>query len=746
MVTTITRQVQKRAGNYENLDVAKIKQQIAWATTGLNVDPLTLEFLVDTKLADKVKTTDIQQNLIIGALSLCSIKEPDWRYVAGRLFMSDYRKQVHLTKQNSNKNGYSNSKFWYENVDNKQFSFIDLTKFYTLGDMKELYEYMKPERDMDYDFAGAQMLVKRYLLPGEMPQEAFMYTAMHLMSVEQPHLRMGYAKQLYDAISLRKISLATPMLSNSRSVGGSLSSCFISAMDDSIESIFDNVKGIAKISQQGGGAGLNVSRIRAKGSMVNGNANASGGVVPWIKIVNDTAIAVDQNGKRAGAVTISLDSWHLDIEEFLELQTEAGDQRRKAHDIFPQMVVSDLFMRRVENNQDWTLVCPYEFEKNYEVSLCELWGQNFENAYLEMESSDTYVGARKKINALALFKKIMKVQIETGLPYIFFKDTVNKMNPNKHAGYIPAANLCVESYSNVSPDRETHCCNLVSLNLAELTENYQAIEKYTRLAIRALDNAIKITKPPIWEAQNHNDKYRTVGLGTMGLADWLAYHNLKYGKSSIKVINELYSTIAYAAMRESIDLAAERGSYGAYEGSEWSKGLLLGGRSIEDLKEKAPALDWQSLAEDLMKYGIRNSHLLAIAPNTSSSLIQGCTASILPTYSKFFYDTWGGGNVPIMPKYIKEKMWHYQENKNTVQTDVIDTVSAIQFWIDTGISMELMFNLNPNVYGENKTLTAKDIFDTLLYAWKKECKTIYYIRSVQKDTTTAKSECPVCAN
>ena len=744
MATTITRYVQKRSGEYALLDIAKIKQQISWASVNLDVDPLQLERLVDTKLTDGVKTTAIQENLIISALSLCSLKEPDWRYVAGKLFISNYRKQVHLTKFNSDKNGYSDSNFWYRGIlENK---FIDLREFYTPGDMQELYEYMKPSRDMDYDYAGAQMLTNRYLLEEEMPQEAFMYTAMHLMSVEEPHFRMGYAKKLYDAISLRKISLATPMLSNSRSPKGSLSSCFIAAMDDSIESIFDNVKDIAKISQQGGGAGLNVSHIRAKGSIVNGNLNASGGVVPWIKIVNDTAIAVDQNGKRAGAVTISLDTWHLDIEEFLELQTEAGDQRREAHDIFPQVVASDLFMERVKNDQKWTLVCPYEFKKYYQLDISELWGTKFNEYYVHMELNESYPGRRKVVSAKALFKKIMKVQIESGLPYIFFKDTVNELNPNKHAGYIPAGNLCMESYSNVSPDQETHCCNLISLNLAEVTDD--EVGNYTRLAIRTLDNAIEITNPPIESAQTHNDLYRTIGLGTMGLADWLAKNELKYGQSSVEAVNKLYALIAYTTIQTSVDLAKERGCYLRYKGSEWHEGLILGGRTFVEVAEKAPDLNWEQLQIDLAAHGIRNSHLMAIAPNTSSSLIQGCTASVLPTYSKFFYDTWGSGNVPIMPRYIKEKMWYYQENKNTSQIDVIDTISTIQFWVDTGISMELMFNLNPGVYAPNKTLSAKDIFDTLIYAWEKGCKTIYYIRSVQKDATTAteKSECQVCAN
>ncbi|MFM7440017.1 MAG: ribonucleoside-diphosphate reductase subunit alpha, partial [Snowella sp.] len=253
------------------------------------------------------------------------------------------------------------------------------------------------------------------------------------------------------AIAKRQISLATPILANLRVPGGSLTSCFILAIDDNLESIFEEITNTARISKNGGGVGVNVSRIRATGSWVMGKSNASGGVIPWIKLLNDTAIAVNQGGRRAGAVTVGLDVWHLDVPEFLEMQAENGDQRRKAYDIFPQLVIPDEFMRRVLNKEEWTLVDPYEVRRKLNIELAELWGTDFEKAYRLIESSlDQEIVLYKRVNARDLFKLMMRSQVETGMPYLAFKDTINRANPNKHKGYIPGVNLCTESFSNVS--------------------------------------------------------------------------------------------------------------------------------------------------------------------------------------------------------------------------------------------------------------------------------------------------------
>ncbi len=280
-------------------------------------------------------------------------------------------------------------------------------------------------------------------MANELPQEAFLTCALLIASVETPENRLTGAKQFYEALANRQISLATPILANLRIPNGSLASCFITAMDDNLESIFGSIHDAARISKNGGGVGVNLSRIRATGSWVMGKANASGGVVTWIKLLNDTAITVNQGGRRAGAVTVSLDIWHLDLPEFLEMQTENGDGRRKAYDVFPQLVVSDEFMRRVVADEEWTLVDSYEVRTRLGIELAQLWGEEFEKAYLQIEASkECEITLYKRVNARLLLKQVMRTQLETGMPYLWFKDTANRANPNQHEGYIPGGNLC----------------------------------------------------------------------------------------------------------------------------------------------------------------------------------------------------------------------------------------------------------------------------------------------------------------
>lgn len=737
-------QVIRRDGSQTPLNIAKIRAVVQWACEDRDVNPITLEAGLTTRLKDGVTTREIQDNLIDCALGMCSPNEPDWRYVAGRLHIWNLWKDVQVSRGY----GYENYATTVKAQVAANVYDCALTEQYSASDLEIAGSWINPEWDKDYDYAGAVLLTKRYLLTNELPQEAYLSCALLLAAVEAPSHRLAVAQQFYTSIAKRKISLATPILANLRIPNGSLSSCFIIAMDDNLESIFSEITNAARISKNGGGVGVNVSRIRATGSWVMGKDKASGGIVPWIKLLNDTAIAVNQGGRRAGAVTVGLDIWHLDVPEFLEMQTENGDQRRKAYDVFPQLIISDEFMRRVEAKQNWVLVDPYEVKTNLGIDLAELWGDDFEKAYAQIEAQlDNQITLYQKINARELFKEIMRSQVETGMPYLAFKDTINRANPNKHEGYIPGVNLCCESFSNVKPGVEAHSCNLVSLNLANLEET--EIPQICQLAVRILDNTIDITTPPFAASKAHNDKYRTIGVGTMGLADWLAKRRKTY--QDLSTISYLFEEIGYWCTQASMLLAQERGAYGAYKGSEWSKGKLIGAKPIEWFIKYAQKRDrWIQLAQDIQQYGIRNSHITAIAPNTSSSLVQGCTASILPVYSKFFYDKWAKGTVPIAPPFINDCFWYYHENKTLDQKIVIKAVAKIQQWIDTGISMELLFNLNQGVYFPNepeRSLKAKDIFETLLMAWQDGCKAVYYIRTVQKDDFKENSDgCVACAN
>lgn len=736
-------EVIRRDGTKTGLNISKIRNVVAWACKGYQVNSIALEAGLTTRLRDGITTREIQDNLINCALEMCSPEEPEWRYVAGRLHIWSLWKDTLVSR------GYQYGNY-AETVRNKVKSdyYDQRLSHYSPEDLRKAGSWINSDWDTDYDYAGAVLLTNRYLLPDELPQEAFLSCALLLALPEKPENRLKIAREFYESIAKRKISLATPILANLRVPNGSLTSCFIVAIDDNLESIFSEITNTARISKNGGGVGVNVSRIRATGSWVMKKANASGGVIPWIKLLNDTAIAVNQGGRRAGAVTVGLDIWHLDVPEFLEMQTENGDQRRKAYDIFPQLILPDEFMRRVINKETWTLVDPYEVKENLGIELATLWGEKFEKAYQQIELElGKKITLYKRINARELFKSIMRAQVETGMPYLAFKDTINKANPNQHDGYIPQVNLCTESFSNVTPDLYAHCCNLVSLNLANL--EIEEISEVCQIAVRLLDNTIDITHPPFDDAANHNNRYRTIGVGCMGLADWLAKKHLFY--DNLKEINDLFEEIGYWSTYASMKLAQERGVYDAFEGSEWSKGHLIGAKPVEWYLNHASEKErWVQLSEDIKTYGIRNSHITAIAPNTSSSLVQGCTASILPVYSRFFYDKWAKGTVPIAPPFVQDNFWFYRENKNLDQKIVVKAVAAMQNWIDTGISMELLFNLNEGVYFPDepeRCLTAKDIFETLIMAWEEGCKAVYYIRTVQKDNfKDSSNECSSCAN
>lgn len=719
---------------------------------GLEIDLQSFEKYLDSIYSQGISSEKIQDILINYAVSMTSFEESDWTYLAGKLLMRKTQEGVFKNR------GFSYGNF-YETIKKMvELGVYDSRlKEYGEEEIRELEKEIDISRDMIYDYAGANMFVNRYLLKYsgkifELPQEVFMCIAM-LLAINEEN-RVLVAKNFYNALSLKKISLATPILANLRVPNGNLSSCFITAMDDNIESIFYNIDTIAKISKNGGGAGLNISRIRAKNSMVNGYHNASGGVIPWIKIINDTAVAVNQQGRRAGAVTVALDSWHLDIESFLELQTENGDQRGKAYDIYPQVVVSDLFMERVEKNLEWTLLDPYEIRMKYGVELCELYGEEFEKKYLEIEK-DRDITLKKVVKARELFKEIMKTQIETGMPYIFFKDRANLMNHNSHVGMIGNGNLCMESFSNFSPSRdfkesidensgvrkvnlgEVHTCNLVSLNLAEIER--EELEKNVSIAVRILDNTIDLTKTPIKESDKHDRNYRAIGVGTMGLADYLAREYMIY-EDSILEIDELFEEIALYSLKSSALLAKERGSYPMFKGSQWDRGVFFQKDEKWYLENSKYSQKWKEVFELVKENGIRNGELTAVAPNTSTSLLMGSTASVNPTFSRFYIEKNQKGAVPRVVKYLKDRAWFYPEFKNVDPQTYVKIMGIIGKWTTQGVSMELIFDLNKNI-------RAKDIYDTLMTAWKEGCKSVYYIRTIQKSTNimNEKEECESCS-
>jgi len=760
--------VVKRKGIKEPLNIEKIRKVINWAAEGLDINTLKLESRLKLHFFDGITTRQIHEAVINTALNLTTPQEPDWRILAGRLFIFNLYKEISI-KRGTNKLAYVGGGEEYlkvvKDLTNLGLYTPEILESYSEEEIKEAGDYLKLKYDFLYDYAGANLLAKRYLcvyedFPIELPQEMYMSISLMLAKNEPPEKRIKTAKKFYDLIAGKKLSLATPILINLRRPNGNLSSCFITAMDDNLDSIMYTANQVAQISKRAGGVGVNISRIRAQGSWIKKVFGASGGVVPWIKILNDVAVAVNQEGKRAGAVTVALDVWHLDIFDFLELKTENGDLRRKAFDIFPQVVVPDLFMKRVKENGSWLLVDPYEVERKFGYKLYELWGKEFEKAYLKIEKEQEKLKLKKTVKAKELLKEILKTQVATGLPYIFFKDTANKLNPLKHDGYIGNGNLCMESFSNFKPSTGfrsglkngkivsevenpglVHTCNLLSINLANI-DNDLELEEAVRTAVRILDNTIELTSPPIPESKIHNDRYRTIGIGTLGLADYLAKREVPYGRQSIPVIEELYEKLAFYGIDESINLAKERGRFPAFKGSDWDKGIIFGKDESYLITKTHLKERWKEVLNKLKTYGIRNGQLFAIAPNTSSGLLQGATPGVLPPFSRFYIDKNQKQAVPICPPFIKERFWFYRESKYMDQKEVVEIISAIQKWIDSGISMELLFNLNLGI-------KAKDIYETVMLAWEKKVKTIYYVRTIQKDSESEinkKEECIACAN
>lgn len=715
MTTTF---VTKRDGRKEEFSIEKIKQVIQWAARGLDINPLVLESKFDEFLKEDISTDDIQNNLIYHARILCTPQEPEWSIVAGRLETMRHWKCTQISEKT----------FYYyiqEQLDKEIYKHPAI-KVWTKREIMDLGKHIDQEKDLNHSYGSVLTAIKKYLMKGENIQQMFMVNAMIIASGEAKEERVAFAKKVYDALSDRKISLATPWLSNLRD-DGNISSCFIVSIDDTLDSIFDNIKRVAQISKSGGGVGIDMSRIRAKGSTVMGNENASKGVMGWAKIINDTLVAVDQGGVRAGAGTVHIPIWHKDVEDFIEIQTENGDFRKKCFDIFPQIGMYDLFMKEVtkDNGGIWHTFCPHEVKDKLEVDLVGVFGTEFNKAYRKCVAE--YEKGRltnvSVYNAKDLLKKIMMVQFETGLPYIGFLDRINEHNPNKHDGYIPSTNLCVESYSNVVPDQYAHTCNLLSLVVGRIDSDEEMLE-LASLAARILENGIDLTTTPINVSKAHNDRYRTVGIGIQGLHDYLAKNNLQW--ENYKEITKVAELIEYGAIRESIKLAKERGKYPAYEGSDWDNGVMI----EKFAKASVTDLDWEALRADLKSYGIRNSQLTSPAPNGSTSIFMDASAGVLPVYAGFYNEDNSTGKFSVYGMHLKQNPLAYERSApRHDQAKLTKVIGSLQQFVDTGISAEYIFDQN------KEDFSAKSLYDLIIAAWKNKNKAIYYIRTIKEGQT-----------
>lgn len=472
--------------------------------------------------------------------------------------------------------------------------------------------------------------------------------------------------------------------------------------------------------------------------------------MPWLKVINDTAVAVNQLGARKGAVSVTTDIWHKDIYDYLDMQTETGDIRRKAFDIFPAVSFPNLFFQRLEENANWTLFDPKEVADLYGKRLENVYGEAFEKFYMECEQDDR-LELKETVAAKDLFKHYLKTVVETGMPYAFFRDRANELNPNKHEGMVYSTQLCTEIIQNaqaaeflseVSEDDGTInikykpgdmvVCNLASINVAKVHTS-EHIQKIIPIAMKLLDNVVTLNYYPCEEARRTSERYRSVGLGFLGVAEYLAVNKLSYDSQEARdTMDSLFEQYAYYTFKSSNELAQDRGAYPLFAGSEWSKGIVLGKDKQRFTDNSAMADKWSELIDNIQESGVRFAYHLSPAPNTSSSLVVGTTAGVLPIYKKYFVETNSiAPNVNVAPNLTKENFWYYKEYVNMNMNDVIDMVSTMQTWIDQAISFEWM--INP------MQVTPADLYAYYMKAWKSGLKTVYYVRSMSLEVESCES-------
>lgn len=720
--------VTKRNGNQEKYDVAKIKESVRQACEGLDVNPLAIESKFDEFLVEGISTKQLNKNLIHHAKTMASPKTPDYVYVAGRFETMDRWAETGSYK-------IPFLKFVHKQLKEGVWKHEGLS-VYSDSEITELGLEIVKERDLNHSYSSVLTATSKYLAKNECLQHLFMGNAMIISSVEEPENRLSFAKQVYHALSERKISLATPWLANLRA-GGNISSCFIMSIDDTIDSIFDNLKDAAHISKNGGGLGVSFARMRARGSDLMGNIGASGGMLGWNRLFNDVAVSVNQGGKRAGAFTTALPIWHLDVDVFLDSQTEHGDLRTKSHDVKPQITVPDYFMQNKNDSSfKWYTFCPHEVKDKLAISLYEVFGKEFESSYLRCV--EAYQKGLLKVvrvyQAKELWIKVMRTQFETGLPYVAFTCLINEMNPNKHIGNIDCVNLCTESFSVTIPDELQHTCNLASIVAGRVGLN--EVEEYAGLCTHILDNGIALTKAPTPESAKHNNLLRTIGVGIQGYADLIAREWVSF--TDLDFADKYVESIQIGCVKEGVRLAKLRGAYPAFKGSSWDTGEQLG-RYIAQSKERAK--EWGELQDEIETHGVRCSQYTSPAPNTSTSVFMDAAAGIMPVYGAFFYEDNKDGIIPITSMYLKDNPLSYMKDVTTFKPWLLpEVVGVMQKWVDTGISAEYVMDKN------QKGFSAKWLWDTLESAWINKNKAVYYIRTVKEGERLVKasSDCAGC--
>lgn len=692
-------------------------------------------------------------------------KEPAYAYVTAALLLDVIYRETMGVEANSKKITETHAAY-FKNYIQQAISYERVSPELATYDLERLGKALNIERDRQFEYLGLQTLYDRYLIHHEehrleTPQIFWMRVAMGL-ALREGDKKNEKAIEFYDVLSKFLFTSSTPTLFNSGTMHSQMSSCYLTTVMDDLKHIFKCVADDAHLSKWAGGLGNDWTNVRATGARIKGTNGKSQGVIPFLKVANDTAVAVNQGGKRKGAMCAYLESWHLDVEDFLELRKNTGDERRRTHDMNTANWIPDLFMKRVKENGTWTLFTPSEVP-----DLHDLYGKAFEKRYCEYEklAEEGKIKLSKKLQSVDLWRKMLSMLFETGHPWITFKDPSNIRSPQDHCGVVHSSNLCTEILLNTS-DAETAVCNLGSINLPRHTTkdgiNRELLAKTVKTAIRMLDNVIDINFYPTIEAEVSNKKHRPIGLGIMGFQDALYALDISYAsQEAVKFADESMELISYNAILGSSELAKERGAYESYKGSKWDRGMLPidtldllsqeRGAEYCDL-DKSTSLDWKTVRESVKKYGMRNSNTMAIAPTATISNITGVTQSIEPTYKHLYAKSNLSGEFTVHNEYLVKKlktlgMWDqemlddlkYFDGSITeieripdevkqifltafeVEPDwIIECAARRQKWIDMGESLNL-YMAQPS---------GKKLNDMYQLAWKKGLKTTYYLRSL----------------
>ena len=693
------------------------------------------------------------ESLFQAAAELTTAEAPKWEFIAARLLYFQF--SFHL-KQEETRRELSDfyKKLVYLTRQNLYGSYI--LEHYSREELLLAETYLKAERNNLFTFSGLDLLLKRYVIrthdhiPLESPQEMFLGIALHL-AMNERNDRMLWVKKFYDMLSRLEVTMATPTLSNARKPYHQLSSCFIDTVPDSLEGIYRSIDNFAKVSKFGGGMGMYFGKVRASGSAIRGFEGAAGGVIRWIRLANDTAVAVDQLGVRQGAVAVYLDVWHRDLPEFLNLRTNNGDDRMKAHDVFPAVCYPDYFWEQARDNieGDWYLMCPHEILTVKGYALEDCYGEAWKEKYLDCVQDDRI--KKRVVPIKDIIRLIIKSAVETGTPFTFNRDHVNRMNPNGHKGMIYCSNLCTEIAQNMSGIEEVEervetvngetvvvtvtkpgefvVCNLASLSLGHLNvEDGEEIADITKCAVRALDNVIDLNFFPVPYAKINNEKYRPIGLGVSGYHHMLAKQGISWeSEQHLQFVGDVFSKIHYAAIEASSEIAKEKGSYTYFEGSDWQTGKYFDKRHLKTEK-------WNQLREKVKQQGLRNAYLLAIAPTSSTSIIAGTSAGLDPIMNRYFLEEKKNGLMPrVAPELSMETFWYYKNAHYIDQKWSVRACGVRQRHIDQAQSM--------NLYITNE-YTFRKVLDLYILAWEEGVKTIYYIRSKSLEV----EECEVCSS